>query len=71
MPVFPMGNIFPGFEKINLTHHFIDGAEAKFSHDFTQFLHKEAEEIDDVISITRKAFPQVRILGGYSNRTGI
>src|SRR6185295_7310142 len=67
----PVVNAFAHLQAINLTDHFINGAEAQFSHDLAQLLYNKFEEIHYVIGITGKALTQFWVLRGHTHGAGI
>ena len=54
-----------------MSDHFIDGPEAQFRHDLTQFPCHEPDEIDDVVGSSGEPLAQFRILCGHAYRTGV
>ena len=55
-------------EVIDLTNHFIEGAEPKLGHVLAHLLCDEEEEIDDVLGLTGELFSQGRVLRGNTDR---
>ena len=66
-----MVDIFPWLQTIYLSHHFINGAESKVGHDLAELLYQEMKEVDNMISISGKAFAQFGILCSHAHRAGI
>ena len=68
---FPVIDGLVRFQYFTSTNHFINGSEAKFSHDASCFLRDHEQVIDNVLWLSTELLPQVRVLRCNSNRAGI
>ena len=58
-------------QALGMSDRFIDGAETQLSEVFTDLLGDEGEEVDHVLGTAGELAPQLRILGGNTNWTGV
>ena len=54
-----------------MTHHLVDRAESQLSHDLSQILSDEAQEVHDIGRVTHEALPQFGILCRHADRARI
>ena len=56
---------------LGTTNHLIDGAETKLGHDCTELVGDVVEEVDDVLGCTSELLPELRVLGGNTDRASV
>ena len=61
----------PGVEGLDVTDHLVHGPEAELRHELPDLLGDELEEVDDELRPPREPAPQLRILCGDTDRTGV
>ena len=54
-----------------IPNHLVHGPEAKLSHDGTELVSYVVEEVDHMLRRAGKLLPQLRVLGGDTNRASI
>lgn len=64
-----LGNadVISNLQQLSTPDHLINGAEAEFGHNRTEFIGHIVEEIDDMLGSTLELLPELRILSSNAN----
>ena len=67
----PMLGCFLGIKAFDLANHFVDGAEAEFSHDFAEFHGDEGHEVDHMLGLALEILAKLGVLRRDADRAGV